>query len=169
MLKIKGNKLSAEGFRFELPEGCYIDIDGMEGTSPNSIRFLTAERDMSINIRTESADYASSMDALKDSFTDFVFESGSAMELFEDKSNTEYRWIEEPMTFQKNGMRGSRTIYFTRNKECCRIYYDKIQGYKEFLDIYMETYGEDVHIINVFNRHEIRKFLDSICLEDKNE
>lgn len=162
MLKINGNKLSAEGFQFELPEGCYIDTEGMEGLSKHSIRFLTPSKEMSINMRTDKDAYASSMATLIDSFTDFVFESGSAIELYDDESNTDYRWIEKPTMFEKNGMTGTRAIYTAKQKECCRIYFDRIDGYSEFLAIYMETYGDGVSIIEILDRPEIKRFFDSL-------
>lgn len=166
MLKINGNKLSAEGFQFELPEGCYLDIEGMGGTCKNSIRFLTSDKNMSINMRTDIDGYKSSMDALIDSFADFVFKSGSAIELYDDESNINYRWIERPTEFEKNGMTGSRAIYTAKQKECCRIYFDKIKGYSEFLVIYMETYGDGVSIEEVLDRPEIKRFFDSLKAEN---
>lgn len=165
MYRINGNKLSAEGFQFEIPEGCYIDIAGMEGTSKHSIRFLTAEKDMSINLRTDKDEYASSMAALIDSFADCVFKSGSAIELYEDETNKDYNWIEKPTIFEKNGMTGTRAAYQAKHKGYCRIYFDKIEGHKEFLVIFMETYGDGVSIEKVLDRPEIKRFFDSLKLD----
>ena len=166
MYRINGNKLSAEGFQFEIPQGCYIDIEGMEGTSKHSIRFLTAEKDMSINMRTDKDEYTSSMAALIDSFTDFVFKSGSAIELYDDELNTDYNWIEKPTMFEKNGMTGTCALYRAKQKEFCRIHYDKIKGYNEFLVIFMETYGDGTSIKEILDRPQIKNFFDSICVEN---
>lgn len=165
MYRINGNKLSAEGFQFEIPQGCYIDIAGMEGTSKHSIRFLTAEKDMSINMRTDKEEYASSMAALIDSFTDCVFKSGSAIELYDDESNKDYNWIEKPAMFEKNGLTGTCAVYQAKHKEYCRIHFDRIEGHAEFLVIFMETYGDGVSIKEVLDRAEIKQFFESLKLD----
>ena len=165
MYRINENKLSAVGFQFEIPQGCYIDMKGLEGADEHSIRFLTPEKDMSINLRTENDEYESSMDALKDSFTDFVLKSGSTFELFDDETRPEYKWVEKPVLFENNDMSGSRVSYIGRGRECCRMYFEKIEGYDDYLVICMETYVEGISIKDVMMRPEIKHFFESLKLD----
>ena len=164
MLKINGNRLSAEGVQFTLPENFYIDAAGVESSDDNSIRFVSVKKDCVIDIRTDDDDFESAMASLLDSFSDFVLPSGSQLELFDDESNTSYQWIEKPEEFSVNGLQGAYTKYEAFGTEHYRIHLEKVNGFKKWFVISMTIKQENGDLQTILKRPEICSFFSSFEL-----
>lgn len=167
MFKIKGNTLSAEGVRFTLPEGFYIDNEGLESVDKNGLRLVPEELDCFIWMRTESDDYETAMDSLLDSFSDFVFESGSAIESFEDPENEKYQWIVRPRRYTHNGMTGACCTYTALSSDVCRLHFEKADGFDERFVIFMQIDRAKTDMETVLSRPHVKAFFDSIAASAK--
>ena len=164
MLKINGNRLSAEGVEFMLPNGFYIDTEGMESVDKNGLRLVPEEQDCFIWIRTENDEYETAMDSLLDTFSDFIYETGSAIELFENSEKTEYQWIDKPRAFNQNGLKGACVIYTALTKDVYRMHFEKVEGFCERFVIFMQVDRTKTDIKSGLERPPVLKFFDSICI-----
>ncbi len=166
MFKVKEScKLSAVGVQFVIPEGFYIDIENLEGVNDNEIRIVPVEKDCYINFRAFDDEYDSTMNSLIDTFSDFVFESGSAMELYDDENNHEYNWIVRPTSFVCNDLKGSHTKYDTVKRQYYRIHFEKTKSFDEWVEIYLEVDKNITTLENVLNRESVKTFFDSLMSE----
>ena len=163
MFKVNENcKLSAVGVEFIIPKGFYIDIENMEGVNENEIRLVPAEKDCYINFRAFDDEYDSTMNSLIDTFSDFVFESGSAMELYNDENNHEYNWIVRPTEFNCNDLKGTCTQYDTVKRQYYRIHFEKVNGIDEWVEIYLEVDKNITTLKDVLKRDAVKTFFDSL-------
>lgn len=167
MLKINGNRLSAEGVEFMLPNGFYIDIEGMESVDKNGLRLVPKEKDCFIWMRTETDEFKTAMESLIDRFSDFIFESGSQMELLDDEEKTDYQWIVKPTTYTYNGLSGAYTTYTALTRDMYCLHLNRVKGYNERFIIYMQVDRTKTSIEKVFARPHVKDFFSSICREEK--
>ena len=164
MLKITGNRLSTEGVEFTLPDGFYIDIEGMESVEKNGLRLVPKEQDCFICMRTERDEYKSAMESLLDTFSDFVCQTGSEIELFEDPSKSEYQWIDKPNEYEKNGLRFASSQYTALKTDVYRLHFEKVTGFNERYVIFMQVDRTKTDLKTVLARLHVHDFFESICL-----
>ena len=164
MLKITGNRLSTEGVEFTLPDGFYIDIEGMESVEKNGLRLVPKEQDCFIWMRTERDEYKSAMESLLDTFSDFVCQTGSEIELFEDPTKPEYQWIEKPNEYDRNGLRGAYTSYTALKTDVYRLHLEKVNGSNERFVVFMQVDRTKTDLETVLARLHVHDFFENICL-----
>lgn len=163
MFKVIENcKLSSVGVQFEVPKGFYIDIENMEGVNADEIRLVPEEKDCYINFRGFNDVYDSVMDSLIDTFSDFIFESGSSIELYDDENNHEYNWIVKPTEFSYNGLKGVYTQYEAINKQYYRIHFERVEGFNEWVEILLEVDKTKTTLEDVLKREAVSKFFGSL-------
>ena len=162
MLEIKGKTLSAEGISFTLPDGFYIDIEGMEGVEKNGLRLVTPEKDCFIWMRSERNELDNAMDALLDSFSDFVCESGSQIELFEDPGNSQYKWIVRPRRYSHNGLTGACAVFTALKYDVIRLHLEPAPGYSEGFTFYIEIDRSESNYETVVTKAGMKEFFNSI-------
>jgi len=164
MLRINGNRLSAEGIEFMLPNDFYIDIGGMESVDKNGLRLVPKEKDCFIWMRTETDEYKTAMESLLDAFSDFVCQTGSEIELFEDPSKSEYQWIDKPNEYEKNGLRFASSQYTALKTDVYRLHFEKVTGFNERYVIFMQVDRTKTDLKTVLARLHVHDFFESICL-----
>ncbi len=157
-------KLSTVGIQFVVPKSFYIDIENMEAVNENEIRLVPAEKDCYINFRAFDDEYDSTMDSLLDTFSDFIFESGSSVELYDDENNHEYNWIEKPREFSCNDLKGACVKYDTVNKQYYRMHFEKANGFEQWVEILLEVDKSKANLENVLKRDTVSAFFDSIMI-----
>ena len=161
MLKINGNVLSAEGIQFRLPDNFYIDTEGMEYVAKNGLRLVSPEKDFAIMVRTDEDCFATTMEAMLDTFSDSILESGSAIELYDNPEDLNHTWVIKPEPYSYNGLTGVHTLYATRVRCTYYLIFDVAPGSNERFVIYIESGGTKNNFERIMTHPGVKAFLES--------
>ena len=153
MLKINGNKLSAAGIQFALPEEHYIDIEGMEAVSENGIKFVSDREDYYISFMTSEEEYTSSRASIDEIFIDTVLGDSNS-----------YKIIQEPKDYECNGLKGTCVQYESKYDYYYEIHFERADGFDSQAEVLICVDKDMSDLETALNKQTVKDFFNSFVL-----
>lgn len=149
MLKIKGNQLSVVGVKYTLPNGFYIDVNGLPLESENGLCFVTPDETCTIYVNTAETNSSSVEEDLKN-----VLAEGS------------YTIYEEPSWCSVNGLKAVKASYASAKNEYFEMQFEPVGKNIEHIEVLFTTYKNTTNIGNIIEMPEVKEFLSTFCIDD---
>lgn len=161
MLKIKNGRLQVAGIEFSMPDGFFIDVEGIETVNENGLKFISPPDYCSVTIMATERIFDSAMDSLLDVFGEA--DELKNMDIHEfNKKETGYKWLIVPEIRECNGLKYACVKY--EGPKCCyfEMHFECVDGCDRQLEILLSVPKQKGEIETILKKSEIKNFFEGI-------